>query len=155
MKKLITLSVAVLACLITIAQRPKGTAQKGMTFGAKTTVAGAVNIDDLSKKVTDKQETNVKVQGKVVEVCTQMGCWLKMETADGKIMVKMKDHSFFVPVDLNGKEIVVDGTAKMTVTPVSELKHYAEDAGKSKEEVTAIKEPKTEIVIDAKGVLVL
>ncbi len=126
-----------------------------MTFGAKTNVAGAVNIDDLSKKVTDKQETNVKVKGKVVEVCTQMGCWLKMETADGKIMVKMKDHSFFVPVDLNGKEIVVDGTAKMTVTPVSELKHYAEDAGKSKEEVAAIKEPKTEIVIDAKGVLVL
>ncbi len=42
MKKLITLSIAVLACLITIAQRPKGTAQKGMTFGAKTNVAGAV-----------------------------------------------------------------------------------------------------------------
>jgi hypothetical protein len=155
MKKLITLCIAVLACLITIAQRPKGTTQKGMIFGAKTNVAGAVIIDDLSKKVPDKQETNVKVKGKVVEVCTQMGCWLKMETADGKIMVKMKDHSFFVPVDLNGKEIVVDGTAKMTVTPVSELKHYAEDAGKSKEEVAVIKEPKTEIVIDAKGVLVL
>ncbi len=155
MKKFISLSITVLACVITIAQPPKGTAQKGMTFGTKTHAAGAVNVDDLSKKVIGEQETDIKVKGKVAEVCTQMGCWLKMETAVGKMMVKMKDHAFFVPVDLNGKEIVVDGTAKMTVTPVSELKHYAEDAGKSKEEIAAIKEPKKEIVINAKGVLVL
>ncbi len=126
-----------------------------MTFGTKTNAVGAVNVDDLSKKVTDEQETDVKGKGKVVEVCAQMGCWLKMETARGKMMVKMKDHAFFVPVDLNGKEIVVDGTAKMTVTPISELKHYAEDAGKSKEEIAAIKETKKEIVINAKGLLVL
>jgi hypothetical protein len=34
-------------------------------------------------------------------------------------------------------------------------KHYAEDAGKSKEEIEAIKEPKKEIVLQAKGILVL
>ena len=35
------------------------------------------------------------------------------------------------------------------------LKHYAEDAGKSKEEIATIKEPKKEIVLQAKGILVL
>lgn len=155
MEKIITSFIAILACVITTAQTPKGTAQKGMTFGEKTNAAEAVNVDDLSKKVTGEQETDVKVKGKVVEVCTQMGCWLKMETANGKMMVKMKDHAFFVPVDLNGKEIVVDGTAKMTITPVSELKHYAEDAGKTKDEIAAIKEPKKEIVLNAKGIFVL
>jgi hypothetical protein len=78
-----------------------------------------------------------------------------METAKGNVMVKMKDHAFFVPLDLNGKEIVVDGVAKSTVTPVSELKHYAEDAGKSKEEIAKITDPKKEMVIQAKGILVL
>lgn len=155
MKKFISLSIPILACVITIAQPPEGIAKKGMTFGTKTNAVGAVDVNDLPEKVTGAQETNVKVKGKVAEVCTEMGCWLKIETAGGKMMVKMKDHAFFVPVDLNGKEIVVDGTAKMTVTPVSELQHYAKDAGKSKEEIAAIKEPKKEIVINAKGVLVL
>ncbi len=126
-----------------------------MTFGEKTNAVGAVNVNDISEKINVEKETEVKVKGKVIEVCTQMGCWLKMETPNGKVMVKMKDHAFFVPVDLNGKEIVVDGTVKMTVTPVSELKHYAEDAGKTKEEIASIKEPKKEIVVNAKGVLVL
>ena len=35
------------------------------------------------------------------------------------------------------------------------LKHYAEDAGKSKEEIAAITEPKKEITMQAKGILVL
>ena len=34
-------------------------------------------------------------------------------------------------------------------------KHYAEDAGKNKEEIDAIKEPKKEIVMQATGILVL
>jgi hypothetical protein len=126
-----------------------------MTFGEKVNAVGALDINAVSNKITTGQETEVKLRGKVVEVCTQMGCWLKMETANNNVMVKMKDHSFFVPIDLNGKEIIVDGTAKMAVTEVSELKHYAEDAGKTKAEIAAIKEPKKEIIVDAKGVLVL
>jgi hypothetical protein len=67
----------------------------------------------------------------------------------------MKDHSFFVPVSMNGKTIVADGTATLKETSVEMLRHYAEDGGKSKEEIAAIKEPKKEIVLQAKGILVL
>jgi hypothetical protein len=109
----------------------------------------------LTTKIKEEVETPVKVKGKVVDVCTKEGCWLKMQTSNGNMMVKMKDHNFLVPVDINGKEIVVDGTAKMRVTSVKELQHYAEDAKKSKEEIAAIKEPKTEIVLNADGILVL
>ena len=138
-----------------MAQSPEGPAKKGMTFGAKATSEGTLDINTVAAKVTSAKETELKVKGKVVDVCTEMGCWLKVETANGKMMVKMKDHAFFVPLDLVGKEVVIDGTAKMTITPVDELKHYAEDAKKSKEEIDAIKEPKKEIVMEAKGVLVL
>jgi hypothetical protein len=154
MRNLFGFLIALFMSLITVAQPPKGTVAKGTTFGAKTDERGAVNVNDILQKLNSETETNVKVKGKVVDVCTAMGCWLKMETADGPVMVKMKDHAFFVPTDLKGKEIVVAGTAKTTVTPVSELKHYAEDAGKSKDEIAAITHPKNEIVITAKGLLV-
>jgi hypothetical protein len=37
---------------------------------------------------------------------------------------------------------------------VAELQHYAEDAGKSKEEIAKINSPKTELTFVADGVLV-
>jgi hypothetical protein len=78
-----------------------------------------------------------------------------METADGAMMIKMKDHKFLVPLSMNGKTIVVDGTATLKETSVDMLKHYAEDAGKTKAEIDAITQPKKEITMQAKGILVL
>ena len=132
MKKILVLGIAVFTCVTVMAQPPEGPANKGMTFGAKVTSEDAVDLKTIAAKVSSSKATDVKVKGKVVEVCKEMGCWLKMETGNGKMMVKMKDHAFFVPLDLVGKDVVIDGTAKMLITPVDELKHYAEDAKKSK-----------------------
>ena len=60
-----------------------------------------------------------------------------------------------VPLAINGKTIVAHGTASIQETSVETLRHYAEDAGKSKEEIAAIKEPKKEIIMNATGILVL
>ena len=155
MKKLL-FSIAVLFFFISmIAQPPAGPANKGMTFGEKTTVDGAVNADELVALLADKSTEVVKVKGKVAEVCKAEGCWLKMETANGPMMIKMKDHSFMVPLAMNGKTIVAQGIATFKETSVDMLRHYAEDAGKTKEEIAAIKEPKKEISMQATGILVL
>ena len=155
MKK-ITLFIAVAITTVSLmAQPPVGPAKKGMTFGAKTTAAGAVAANELSAVLAGKETAEVKVKGKVVEVCKAEGCWLRMQTANGAMLIKMKDHAFMVPLAMNGKTIVADGTATLKETSVEMLKHYAEDAGKSKEEIEAIKEPKREIVLQAKGILVI
>jgi len=154
MKKLLLLVPVLLLGFSLAAQPPKGNAKKGMTFGVKTTAAGAVSANDLEKFMAGKETVEVKVSGKVVEVCKSEGCWLKMETANGPMMVKMKDHSFFVPLSMNGKTIVADGTATLKETSVEMLRHYAEDAGKSKDEIAAITTSKKEIVLQAKGILV-
>jgi len=155
MKKLVLLIPVLVLVFSVIAQPPKGLASKGMTFGVRTTVDSAVSINDLSTLLQEKSSVDVKVMGKVVEVCKAEGCWIKMETANGPMMIKMKDHSFLVPLDLNGKNIVVQGTATFKETTVEMLKHYAEDAGKSKEEIAAIKEGRKETSIQATGILVL
>lgn len=155
MKK-ITLFIAVAISAISLmAQPPKGPAKKGMTFGVKTTAAGAIAANELPTLLDGKETADVKIKGKVVEVCKAEGCWLRMETANGPMLIKMKDHAFMVPLAMNGKAIVADGTATLKETSVEMLKHYAKDAGKSKEEIEAIKEPKKEIILQAKGILVL
>lgn len=155
MKKFLLSVLALGFFTLTNAQPPEGLASAGMTFGAKVTADGAVDINDLNAALKGKESVDIKIKGKVVEVCQKEGCWIKMETKDGTLMVKMNDHAFLVPIDMNSKTIVVEGNAKMKTTSVSELKHYAEDAGKSKEEIAKIKEPKKEVSFNALGILVL
>ena len=155
MKKILLLIPALFLGIILMAQPPEGDANTGMVFGKTTTADGAILVNELPGKLEGSKPAEVKVTGKVKEVCKAEGCWLKMETATGSMMIKMKDHKFLVPLSMNGKTIVVDGTATRKETSVEMLKHYAEDAGKSKEEIAAIKEPKIEITMQAKGILVL
>ena len=155
MKKILFFTALFLFTLSTMAQPPTGPADKGMTFGVKTTAEGAVDANELPALLIDKPTRELKVKGKVAEICKAEGCWLKMETASGPMMIKMKDHLFMVPLSMNGKTIVAEGTANYKETSVEMLRHYAEDAGKTKEEIAAIKTPKKEITIQATGILVL
>ncbi len=100
MKKLSLLFVFALCGLIAFAQPPVVPANPGASFGAKIKKAnkGAIPAGNLEAMLaatpTDKP---IKVIGKIAEVCTGMGCWVRMETANGQtMMIKMKDHAFFV-----------------------------------------------------------
>ena len=158
MKNCILLCVMALAGFAANAQPPKVPADAGMVFGEKTTAENAITVDKLVTVMQTKDAgspVDVKITGKVTEVCQKEGCWIKVKSPDGSMMVKMKDHKFLVPVILEGKSIVINGIAETKKTTVAELRHFAEDAGKTKAEIAKITEPKTEITVQAKGILVL
>lgn len=98
---------------------------------------------------------NGKISGEIKEVCTKKGCWFSMALPNGESMrVTFKDYGFFIPTNSQGFPIVLEGVATLTETDVETLKHYAEDQGKSKEEVEAITAPKREITFEATGVVI-
>lgn len=141
---------------IVYGQPPEVPATPGATFGAGTTAEGAVEVSTLPTFLSDKESGNIKVIAKVTDVCPKKGCWMSLEMPDkSTVFVKMKDYGFFVPLEMIGKTVVIDGEAKKITTSVDELKHYAEDAKKSKEEIDAITEPKDEIRLTANGILVV
>ena len=79
---------------------------------------------------------------------------MKVDLEDGnQVMVKFKDYGFFVPKDIAGKEVIINGKAFVNEVPIDELRHYAEDAGKSKEEIVAITKPERTFSFEADGVL--
>jgi hypothetical protein len=132
------------------------TAKKGRTYGKKITSKGAITITELAKKLANTAEFNGKITAVVTSVCEKKGCWMKLKNTEGDdIMVRFKDYEFFMPLNIVGKTIVAQGLAKTETTTVEELKHYAEDAGKSKEEIEKITEAKTEITFTAVGVVVI
>ncbi len=153
MKKIILFTLILISAYGFAQVKP---AEKGSVYGSAIEDRGAISIVALEKKLEKEKEFSGKIKGKVISVCQEEGCWMKLAKDDGNtIMIRFKDYGFFVPKNIDGKEVVLNGVAKKTTTSVGMQKHYAKDAGKSEEEIARIMEPKQEIVFTASGVLVL
>jgi hypothetical protein len=158
MKKFLLSLVILSAGLFANAQPPTGDAKPGEWYGEQITADGALELKDVAAKLDggSRFDGDTKIRAKIVDVCPKKGCWLKLEIDENTTaMVKMKDYGFFLPVSAKGKTVVIDGKVELKTTSVAELKHYAEDAKKSKEEIDAIKEPQKEVRVLAKGIVVV
>ena len=72
---------------------------------------------------------------------------------DNEVMVKFKDYGFFVPKDIAGQEVIINGVAFVNEMSVDEQKHYAEDSGETQQVIDAITSPKKTYSFEADGVL--
>jgi hypothetical protein len=136
-------------------QKNKG---DGKAFGEKITAKDAVTYDAMLEKMSKAGKIdNVKVMGTVEAVCKAKGCWMNISSDKGapSMFVKFKDYAFFMPKDIAGKKVVMLGNAFKETTTVDELRHFAEDEGKSKEDIAKITKPKEDIKFMATGVLIL
>lgn len=128
-------------------------------FGDKITEDGAISYDQLLVKLeTVDSLDNVKIKGKIDGVCQAKGCWMNIvsETDPNKesIFVKFKDYGFFMPLDASGSTAIMEGKVYKEETSVDELRHYAEDEGKTADEIAMITEPVTELKFMAHGVII-
>lgn len=125
-------------------------------YGAQFDPAGAIPVDSVANLLTSADSVQVKFAGVISETCTKKGCWMDVKLANGEtMMVRMKDYGFFVPTSgAAGLNCAVSGWAFKEIIPVEDLKHYAEDAGKSAEEIAAITEPKKAISFMADGIMI-
>ncbi|NMH86507.1 DUF4920 domain-containing protein [Flavivirga algicola] len=127
------------------------------SFGKEIIADDAIAATSMAyhyKTMNAGDSINSKMIAKVTGVCQAKGCWMTLNLDDNKeVMVKFKDYGFFVPKDIAGKEVIVNGKAYIKEIPVDELKHYAEDAGKSAEAIEAITASKRTYSFEADGVL--
>ena len=138
-----------------IAQPPAGDANVGDTYGGPFQKGKVLTPRQLTTRLQDGKIAG-NFRGKVLEVCAKKGCWMKLEIANDRVAtIKMKDYAFFVPLAVTGKQVEIQGVAEVKTTSVAELQHFAEDAGKSKQEIAAIQKPKEEIHILANSIRVV
>ena len=126
-----------------------------MYFGDTITMDGAIASEQLLAKLAGKDSINIKLSGTIEDVCQKKGCWMNLSIGNGQSMkVKFKDYAFFVPKDAAGKTVYIEGYAYNDTISVAELKHYAEDAGETKEEIAKITQPEISISFEANGVII-
>ncbi len=98
-----------------------------------------------------ENEKHMKLTGTVNEVCQAKGCWMTLKNEDGiPVRVTFRDYGFFVPKDIAGQQVIVDGIISKKELSQKMARHYAEDAN------TAFDSTKTylEYAFIADGVLV-
>ena len=61
---------------------------------------GAINSADFFNQFIKGDSIEMKVIGKINEVCKKKGCWMSMSIgSEDEMMVRFKDYGFFVPLN--------------------------------------------------------
>lgn len=108
--------------------------EKFLSFGDEINASGVSGVDVLLSEVSEKEAT-FKIRGTVEEVCTKKGCWMTLKNNQGaNIRITFKDYGFFVPMDIAGKEVIVEGVAQKELLDEEVARHYAEDGGQEYDE---------------------
>ena len=152
MKKLLLTSVFLIATFVGNLNAQENTTEY---FGAKINEKGAISPKQFLKEMEGKESMEVKLEAKIETCCKKKGCWMDLDLENGTTMkVRFKNYEFFVPKDADGRMAIVQGVAKVEMTDVETLRHYAEDAGKSEEEIAAITEGERAVSFEAIGVII-
>lgn len=97
---------------------------------------------------------DVLIKTTVTDVCPKKGCWMNVQGAKPgeQLRVTFKDYGFFVPTELAGKEVALQGTYVKHVESVEEQKHLLQDAKRPQHEIDAVTAPKETLRFIATGV---
>jgi len=148
-------TIASLSLLLSCGTMAHNKGVAGKSYGPeKVDQTTAISTDDMIKKFemthADQQFT---IEGKITQVCQSAGCWVMLETGNGDpLMVRFKNHFTIPTTTPAGSKAYLHGITYMDTTSVEMLKHYAEDAKKSQEEIDLIKEPKVRMMFEADGI---
>lgn len=88
-------------------------ASTGQKFGAGVTLKDAVAIGDPYASPDKFTGKTVRVDGVVTEVCTEMGCWMAIQSEQEKgLIVRIKvdhDAGIVFPLTAKGKKVSAEG----------------------------------------------
>ena len=124
-------------------------------YGKKIDTTEVYPYESVMNKAYENGSIFTKISGKILETCSRKGCWMSMATKTDTVLVRFRNYDFFVPTSgVAGKTAIVEGNLFVDTISVGLLRHYADDAGKSKEEIEKITEPKLGLSFTADGVII-
>jgi hypothetical protein len=156
---IVSLFISVIACTEGKKESQKSQSEpvSYLSYGEKITDENSISKESMAKKFDNLKEGDtieVKFASSINEVCKEKGCWMKLDLGDKReSMVKFTDYGFFMPLNSDNKEVIVQGRAFISEISVEELQHLAKDAGKTEEEIASITEPEMSYGFEADGVL--
>jgi hypothetical protein len=126
-----------------------GLAAQEKTYGKGLTLREVTKVSDIYANPEKYDGKRVLLQGPVVDVCEDMGCWLSLGSdKDAQtIRFKVEDGVIVIPMSAKGKQAKIEGILKLTV--VSEADQIARG-----EDPKTVKGPKKTVQIEGEGAVI-
>ena len=100
------------------------------TFGAPMYVLPALSqLGDLLKTPDNHQGKSVALAVTVSKVCQAKGCFFIAQQDEHLIRVAFKDYGFFVPTNINDREVTLLGKLAERKISAAEAEHLSADLG--------------------------
>lgn len=105
----------------------KGVLKRGAPIGDSKKVSLAKVMKDPAKY----SGKTVRVEGVIVRSCKMEGCWAELAPdKDAKsVMVRMKDHAFFIPLQSAGAKATAEGVFSVKTLTKEHVDHMIEEDG--------------------------
>jgi hypothetical protein len=69
----------------------------------------------------------VRLEGRVDKVCRRKGCWLELVDGSSAVQVRFEGYAFFVPADLVGKRVALEGRLVVEEPEAGDVAHLKEE----------------------------
>lgn len=96
-------------------------------YGNEITLSNKTEISEIKSAPEEYLGEKVLVEGKILSVCQNMGCWMEIADEKGeKIRVKVKDGEIIFPKDGAGRTALVEGEIYKIELDEEEAKDFYE-----------------------------
>ena len=125
-------------------------------FGKPITLKDTTKISDIYANPDQFNGKRVKVQGPIVDVCAERGCWIAIGSDQEfqTLRFKVDDGVIVFPLEIKGQTAAVEGVLTVTTLSVADQIEQGEHMAKEKKttfDPKTVKGPKTSIQIKGEG----
>jgi len=126
----------------------------GMTFGRKVDSLQHIRADKVEAFMGTKIRISTTITGKVLQVDTPKGGWLQLDAGGGKIIrVHFKDYNVFIPKQLKGRNVMIQGVAQKLLI-ADDMQHFAGENVDRKKQNAVKPDAKQRLTFEAWGLMV-
>jgi hypothetical protein len=141
---------AVAVALVLCASLASAAAAK--KYGKPITLKEATKISDIYAKPDTFNGKRVKVEGPIVDVCSEKGCWIAIggDKEFQSIRFKVDDGVIVFPMTAKGSNAVVEGVVAVTTLSVADQVEQGQHMAQEKKvpfDAKTVKGPKVSIMI--------
>jgi hypothetical protein len=148
-----------LVALVVMVSAVAGLAAQEKKFGTALKLTEATKVSEIYANPDKYNGKRIQVQGPIVDVCAEMGCWLALgsDKEFQTIRFKVEDGVMVFPMSVKGMNAKVEGV--ISVATLTEAQQIAQGEEMAREmnktfDPKTVKGPKVNVMIKGEGAIV-
>ncbi|MCO4743746.1 MAG: DUF4920 domain-containing protein [Proteobacteria bacterium] len=107
---------------------PEAAAGDWASFGEGVTEGEVIQLATLLDDPAAYEGKDIRVQGRVTDVCQKAGCWMVLTDDTRHVRVTVKEHGYAVDKQGTGADCIVEGQLRSKAVDAAEVAHFKSES---------------------------